>query len=342
MYELFSHYFSFSLSLSSLPYLTLSPTVSFSSFGTTLHSLTLHSLMDRLRKEGLSHDTALKLIGFLGGTESNEASDRCLYHALRKKDKEIKLEFERDGAEAFENVVSKITCERLCESCDEILSETLKMKESSRKFLLDDIKSPNKRYSLRLSPKCPIVSKALNEVCSKFYPFLSEQVGANALLYELSVIISDSGSRAQQFHSDTQILGRSSEKDALLITIFVALQDVNEDMGPTLLYPRTHTRRFHELYFGKKNSNATAQLAALGSVSAQTSMTLRQGSGFAMNSRLLHCGGANTSKSSRRRLLCVSFLGSNGNVPHGSTASLIDEFKNKIRLRDIFTTKPSS
>ena len=298
--------------------------------------------MDRLRKEGLSHDTALKLIGFLGGTESNEASDRCLYHALRKKDKESKLEFERDGAEAFENVVSKITCERLCESCDEILSETLKMKESSRKFLLDDIKSPNKRYSLRLSPKCPIVSKALNEVCSKFYPFLSEQVGANALLYELSVIISDSGSRAQQFHSDTQILGRSSEKDALLITIFVALQDVNEDMGPTLLYPRTHTRRFHELYFGKKNSNATAQLAALGSVPAQTSMTLRRGSGFAMNSRLLHCGGANTSKSSRRRLLCVSFLGSNGNVPHGSTASLIDEFKNKIRLRDIFTTKPSS
>ena len=109
-------------------------------------------------KEGLSHDTALNLIGFLGGTESNEASDRCLYHALRKKDKEMTLELERDGAETFENVVSKETCERLCESCDEILSETLKMEESSRKSLLDDIKSPNKRCSLSCL-KMPMIKR---------------------------------------------------------------------------------------------------------------------------------------------------------------------------------------
>ena len=292
--------------------------------------------MDRLRKEGLSHTAALKLIGFLGGTESNETADRCLYHALRRKDKKINdtLDFERDGVETFENVISESVCKKLCESCDEMLSKSLKMTESLQKCVLDDIKSPSKRYSLRLSPKDEIVSEALTSLVKSLSPFLSKYVGADALLYELSVIISDSGSRAQQFHSDTQILGRS-KKDALLLTVFVALQNVEENMGPTLLYPRTHTRQFHELYFGKKTSNATSQLAALGTVPSQTSMTLSRGSGFAMNSRLLHCGGANVSKSSRRRLLCVSFLDTKGNVPYGSTASLLDEFKNKIRLRDI-------
>jgi hypothetical protein len=299
--------------------------------------------MEKL-KQGLSHEACMSLIGFLGGTERNDASDRCLYHAMRRQEKdEVVMEFEQDGCETFENVLTKRTCESLGKHCDEVLSNILRKEGDEEKrgycmrkrLLLDDIKSPNKRYSLRLSLKIPIVRKALHMIAKNMYPFLSKILGSKALLYELSVIISDSGSRAQQFHSDTKILGRSSEKDALLVTIFLALQDVKKDMGPTLLYPKTHTREFHELYFGNK-STATSQLTALES-RKQTSMTLKQGAGFAMNSRLLHCGGANTSTSSRRRLLCISFLGSKGNVPHGSTASLIEEYKGRIRLCDILS-----
>jgi len=131
-------------------------------------------------------------------------------------------------------------------------------------------------------------------------------------------------------HSDTRSLKATegSPEDALLYTVFVALQDISSGMGPTVMYPGTHTPDFHQRYFGNK-STASKQLDCLGG-QKKIHLTMKKGEAVIMDSRLLHCGGANTSKE-RRHLLCVSFLGP-GPPPDGSTASLLTEYRNKFTL----------
>ena len=61
-------------------------------------------------------------------------------------------------------------------------------------------------------------------------------IGESATLYELSAIISKPGCRQQVLHSDT-IASSESDANAILLTTFVALQDISRCMGPTVMYP---------------------------------------------------------------------------------------------------------
>ncbi len=77
---------------------------------------------------------------------------------------------------------------------------------------------------------------------------------SDAVLYELSCLISDYGSHRQVVHPDNPF--RSSENDdptdphlPTLLTCFIALQDiVHVDMGPTIFLPNTHRRVAHEQF----------------------------------------------------------------------------------------------
>jgi hypothetical protein len=78
----------------------------------------------------------------------------------------------------------------------------------------------------------------------------------DAVLYELSCLISDYGSHRQVIHPDNpfRTTGSTSTPTSdttvpTLLTCFIALQDiVNVDMGPTIFLPRTHTQHAHELF----------------------------------------------------------------------------------------------
>merc|ERR1712159_959080 len=53
------------------------------------------------------------------------------------------------------------------------------------------------------------------------------------------------GCERQNTHSDTHHAEMDNVNYALQYSLLVSLQDTTYDMGPTLLYPGTHTANFH-------------------------------------------------------------------------------------------------
>lgn len=300
----------------------------------------------------LPHDACISLLGFLGGSERNEPQDRSLYHSLRGNSvqtnhsrtlrmdavRSLTREFTESGLVWIKSALSDKICDALCRAIDEDLAEALRNDKTDA--LDNNVKSPNARFCMKLRIERPEVSEALhalfgNEAMSNvLFGAVNDR---DPELYELSVIVSDPGSKQQQFHADTSdtYRARMEDKDetvdvestAILCTVFVAVQDIDSTMGPTMMYPRTHTDAFHRTYFGT-NSSATTQLECLRE-QEKMSLTLRRGDVVLMNSQLLHCGGANTS-TRRRRLLCISFVGRSGRRPYGSTATLYKEYRSSV------------
>merc|ERR1712061_813804 len=115
---------------------------------------------------------------------------------------------------------------------------------------------------------------------------------------ELACLVSEPGAERQPLHSDTQCPAKA------LVTSFLALQDVEASMGPTVVCPGTHRQEVHdsfvELPLDQRSSDSA--LDNHGGVP----VLLEKGSVLVMDSRLLHCGGANTAEDGaqpRRRLL---------------------------------------
>eukprot|EP00746_Dinoflagellata_sp_MGD_P157379 gnl/MRDRNA2_/MRDRNA2_86192_c0_seq1.p1 gnl/MRDRNA2_/MRDRNA2_86192_c0~~gnl/MRDRNA2_/MRDRNA2_86192_c0_seq1.p1 ORF type:complete len:497 (-),score=93.92 gnl/MRDRNA2_/MRDRNA2_86192_c0_seq1:73-1563(-) len=154
---------------------------------------------------------------------------------------------------------------------------------------------------------------------------------------ELCCVISDPGAKCQPLHPDTTIEADASKR---LVTIFIALQDVTKEMGPTVVCPGTHCATSHDLLKTLSSVNLRTNdqcIEAMGGVHACCSA----GSAVIMDSRLVHCGGANLDAEKggrRRRLLCISFAPV-GDPPKGSTYSMRDEIKGKYNLDDFINCR---
>lgn len=174
---------------------------------------------------------------------------------------------------------------------------------------LGPIKSREHRADLFLS-LCPTVCAALRSILGELEPLLRhflrpcdvrDAAGeysdappldvAQATLVELSSLHSLPGSEAQEKHSDTKAIS-PDHSTRCIVTCFVALQDIELEMGPTLLWPATHVSREHycvEYATVEARSRGVASKPAL----------LRKGDVLVMDSRLVHCGGANRSDTDR-------------------------------------------
>ena len=119
-----------------------------------------------------------------------------------------------------------------------------------------------------------------------------ERVRAN--FWELSTMTSDPGASRQKIHPDTPY----TEKP-ILFTVFVALQDVQEDMGPTLFLPGTHTKQAHQKFL---SGDENVRKAFLSEAHFSTPL-LRKGDAQVMDSRILHAGLGNHDSMGRRRRL---------------------------------------
>lgn len=181
------------------------------------------------------------------------------------------------------------------------------------------------RYDLRLSAEAPAVRDALQCLCSHISSLLEEVVTLDAFVVELSALVSDPGAIRQPWHPDSLL---PSLVGAPLYTCFVALQNVTSSMGPTRVLPGTHTEEFHRRFRDDGYKGRRARQAA---ESCDEHMACECGDAFLMDSRLWHCGGSNQS-GLRRRLLYVSF-GVPHCVPAGSTYSILDEYKQRLRVR---------
>ena len=236
--------------------------------------------------------------------------------------------------------------------------------EAAQSFLRKGIREPTGRYDLMMQ-LTPQLRRLLCDLVAEDRPLGSAIEtalgGTRATLCECSCIITADGARSQAVHCDTMPDDDNDDDDddddthrdgsstgtgtgtgagagagagpgggsacSRLLTAFVALHDLDPLMGPTLMWPRTHTLQFHR----RMNEHGPLVLRSMPSIA----MTLAAGDAVLMDSRLWHSGLANVS--GRRRVLLVATFAAPGACPDGSTYSLLPELEGKHTVGSLRT-----
>ncbi|KAG7342373.1 phytanoyl-CoA dioxygenase family protein [Nitzschia inconspicua] len=159
---------------------------------------------------------------------------------------------------------------------------------------------------------------------------VSSILGKDAGLYELSCLISDPGSQRQVTHPDTPC--NSNTDDPVLYTCFIALQDITVDMGPTTWIPYTHNIESHEQFQDETPNAFTGESPKDALLRTKPSVLglLPKGSCAIFDSRVIHCGGSNTSNISRALFYC-SFKSPKVGYP-GNPGSIRRELQSKFTV----------
>jgi hypothetical protein len=191
-------------------------------------------------------------------------------------------------------------------------------------------------------------------------------MGERIKIVELAAITSDPGAVAQPVHADTMHgvtrflqsdveLPAMEETDdpfdeandaltslftavatdtALIYSCLLALQDVEQDMGPTHVWPSTNTVEHHAtLWATNFGGKLSVEEADKSFGVAHENMTLRKGDAVIYDSRTMHCGGANVSDK-RRSVFVLSTMGP-GIRPDGTTWTMLQALRNRLQLGDL-------
>ena len=164
----------------------------------------------------------------------------------------------------------------------------------------DRKKKYGQRRDLFLSMKNSLVKSSLGEALENLRPVLHKVVGEEAMIHEVSSIISYPGSPRQCVHADTIVLPCPQYPNASmepLYTVFIALQDVEEGMGHTVFIPKTHTAAAHGLWNACEKSETNKIKFLAGQKVSQSQLKVGDCSIF--DSRILHCGRENKSEKTR-------------------------------------------
>jgi Phytanoyl-CoA dioxygenase (PhyH) len=162
-----------------------------------------------------------------------------------------------------------------------------------QRLLVEKVISPTTPESAEMEPSS---SKDMNG------PSSSSQYrnGKECYFHEFSCLVSDPGSGHQPLHPDYTGLPP-------LFTVFVALQNVTTNMGPTVLVPTSHTFR---------NAGELMQSVDLSDPLSYRQAVIQRGDCIVMDSRTYHMGAGNTSASSEEEE-SQSADGRGGAVPGG-------------------------
>ena len=143
---------------------------------------------------------------------------------------------------------------------------------------------------MRLDLSEDVVRDVLAQAAASVGPMIREVLGSpDPVLAELGAICSH-GAPRQPLHADTR-LAPDDAGGAVLLTAFVALQDVDETMGPTTFLPGTHTDAWAHAALGSPDEKTELLLRRAGP--RRRLGTMRAGGCTLYDSRLLHAGGAN-------------------------------------------------
>ena len=226
------------------------------------------------------------------------------------------------------------------------------------KQIVYPVNNPKHRYELLLMPTPPL-EELVRAVVSEFRSLYTSLITPDGALVEFGAIISEPGARQQDVHSDIPFSDQT-----LLYTTFIALQDIDPSLGPTCVFPATHTEEFHARArrvsmewaagAGEEVSlslprffdllipdwlSTTTLRPPFDEIPAEQ-MTLRAGDILIYDTRLYHFGGANCATvgdddAKRRVLLQFSFLAPNpqtGRVDfEGSYVSLAPDLEKEQR-----------
>lgn len=258
---------------------------------------------------------------------------KCSLSTLQSKSTAVSRLLELEGALQISKVLSAQTCTTLLEF---INLENQRVEERCEQGYPAELlfggvncrgdrkKKYGQRRDLFLPMSDPIIRSAVSEAMINLKPMLLHAVGPNAMLHEISSVISDPGAPRQCIHADTIVLPCLQYPDAImepLYTCFIALQDVEETMGHTVYIPKTHTPAAHTLWNACERSEGNKMKFLASQKVVQSN--LQTGDCSIFDSRVLHCGRENSSL--KRRVLFYVTLSRQQNWPlpnglHGSNS----------------------
>ena len=213
-------------------------------------------LMSNLKSVSLKANQPKGLSGRSKGFGGSKASSSSKTQFLEEA-KSHAAQIRKEGLVRIDNVLSPLLADRMFQFVTDLRQESLQQisegtLQHSDRFA--DVLLRSNRCDLKIplgnngALKTPVIESLFSVFCESpvketiSKAFLSDQ----AVLYELSCLISDPGSQRQVMHPDNPFLqGRS---DPTLLTCFIALQDIDIAMGPTVYLPRTHTAVAHAAF----------------------------------------------------------------------------------------------
>ena len=210
------------------------------------------------------------------------------------------------GVVRVDSVISSATAKDTRAYIDQLLVDTCIAVENGifrHEDLFGHVHSKTNRWDLLLPiEESEFVMKCLSEVLNKDAPVataIESVLGRDAELFELAAMISDPGAPAQPLHPDTIY------QDTVhpVLTCFIALQDINQEMGPTLFMPGSATQNHHQ---DLQNRHLDPEAKGLVASAYNELSTLGTGDCSLYSSMTLHCGSANASEN-RRCLFYFSF-----------------------------------
>jgi len=193
----------------------------------------------------------------------------------------------RNGIVRLRNVLSADICDRcLAAISKDLAHEIAHAGAVMPEARFGNVLSRDNRWDMYLTPEGvyrEALEHMLGSATAPLAVVLNELFcGCSAEFHEFSSLISDPGASSQPIHPDTQ-----HQDQCPLYTCFVALQDVNADMGGTIFLPRTTPVESHAQF-----KDSTTKDAFLGGSEYRQGL-LRKGDVAIMDSRTLHCGDAN-------------------------------------------------
>jgi hypothetical protein len=195
--------------------------------------------------------------------------------------------------------------------------------ESSWKYsawrFFNQVNSAEKRHAFPMPlSDGSAVTTVLNESIGHVRELLDIMLAPNAALVELAGMISLPGSEEQKWHCDVPFYDGKWGQNPLVLSVFVAMEDITVEKGPTCLYAGTHTEAFEiKTTPGKVLYNSDGSVEGPGEnttslrrqrLAQETACyaPLKAGDMLIFDTKIFHYGAANHS-SVQRDLLSLSF-----------------------------------
>ncbi|GMH84692.1 hypothetical protein TrVE_jg5327 [Triparma verrucosa] len=206
----------------------------------------------------------------------------------------LALQLEVSGVVRVNNVLSSSIADRCLALITTTLAHRIAQNDAGEVVMDVDtgfgaVHAKVRRWDMYLRPEGvyeEALRHMLSDPSSQLHQLFSELFPADAgpvAFHEFSSLVSNAGAPSQPIHPDSKFTPLCP-----LYTIFVALQDIDEDMGPTHFLPGTHNSETHVQHQNKTTKNDLLRRCNY------RQGTMKKGDCAVMDSRCLHSGWENT------------------------------------------------
>ena len=286
--------------------------------------------------------------GFGNPASGGGGSGRSTTSSSKAEGREHAKVMVREGVLRIDDVISTATV-------DKLRDHLYTLRQTSEKEIATGKIRPIRRFAQVLLkrnrcdltiplgvPGHEIITVALEEIIcnSPIGSTISSILGKDAILHELSCLISDPGSQRQVIHPDTPYVDGDGGDRPAVLTCFVSLQDITVDMGPTVWLPKTHNKVSHDMFTnsmmgsGSKDGESSPKDILISTHPGPVMGLLPKGSCVIFDSRILHCGSANRSMASRA-LFYFSFKDSSVGYAGNPQSIRMELGKAKVTLGEL-------